>query len=466
MRKFNAVLVEDEVTAGERTLDALNKAGFDVLWHKDAESALAEDEHSRLIDLIVVDRKLPQIEGEEASNQIGDELLTLLLERHTDVPIVIFSGYTGIEHMQFATGNRGAILLRNGTVNIDRARVFEKGQSLEFDSHVAAVRDLLESLEDIEVLYDKTPSDLDRRILRRVAFEYGGSSVNARALGGGFSGAAVWLCEVWRDDSLHARVVVKRQRRRLEPGGFQSLCEAKLVAGTTATLSGFCSGFFCGLQQIAANSPASLMELIVSSPHEAATSLTKLRSSLDTIGQGSTGQATISDIGAPYAAWTQVERTGDFLGRRVPAGSRLASSRRAAQHGDLHPGNVLVSEGQPVLIDFDNQTFGSPLLDPISLLLGPLFHEDSELRLGEWPSVGQLVDFLGEDFLAGCPAPDYFAAAADWIRSRTTSERELSAVVLAYASRQLKYDDVVSSPVTRARAIALANWAVLAIEAS
>ncbi len=465
MPKYNAILIEDQYDSAQRTIAALNKNGFSVRWLKDATEALnpEDDQQHLLVDLIVVDRKLPRTLGETPNNDVGDELLPLLLEKHPDIPVIVFSGYSAKEHMQFATGGRGSIVLRNGNVTFDRAKVFEKGQSLEFDQYVASVRDLLESFDDIEVNADTQPGPLDNRLLRRVAFEYGGASISARSLGGGLSGAEVWLCEVSREGAVHARAVLKRQQKRLQPGGFQSLCEAKLAAGTTATIAGFCGGAFCAIQQIAGESPTPLMHIIRDDDAAAAAILASLRRSLDSLHRGVTVQISIADVAVPFADWSRIEDAHRFLSEDIPSATRMASSIRAFQHGDLHPGNVLVSHDQPVLIDFDNQTIGSPLIDPIALLFGPLFHEDSGLRELDWPREDQLDDFLGEDFLSECPAPLYFSAVIDWINDRKSSNRELYALVLAYACRQLKYRDVLDAPMIKGRAVKLAEWATLAI---
>lgn len=468
MAKFNAILIEDEPNAAARTIEALETRGFEVEWFSDATSVLEATSRGAIVDLVVVDRKLPRTSGDVPSNAVGDELLITLLGRYTDVPLVVFSGYTEVGHIQFATGNRGTIQLRAGTVSVDRSVVFEKGQSLEFDRYVASIKDLLESFEDIEVRVDgpQGPNKLDQRLLRRVAFEYNGTSITASALGGGLSGAAVWFCEIFRRGALHARVVVKRQQKRLEPGGFQSLCEARLTAGTSATVTGFCSGFFCGVQQIVSTSPRSLMESIVQDPTEAETIVQKLRAGLDPIATGPVNQSSVEEIAAPYASWAQIENAIISSGLEPPSASRLASSRLTSQHGDLHPANVMISEDQPVLIDFDSQTSGSALLDPVALLLGPLFHGDSSMRHGDWPSIAQADSLMGSEYLTDCPAPGYFGQIVNWIADRKSSERELASVVLAYACRQLKYEDVRSCQKTRERAVALIRWSLVSIDNS
>lgn len=462
MPRFRAILVEDEPSAAAFTSDALEAAGFDVVVYADALSA---QEHGAatadLIDLLILDRRLPFRSGEAPSDNVGDDLLTAMLLKHPDLPAVVFSGHTGFEHLQFATTERGVVSLANGVFEFDRVRLFEKGQSLEFDAYVGKVHSALSALQDIQItgLDTAALTPHDRRLLRRVAFEFGGNSIDAKALSGGLTDSPVWLCEIESSQGSVARVVVKRQVKTREPGGFQNLCPAQITAGVIGAIRGFCGGFYVTVQQLVGSDPVPLLDLLGSDDASSLAAVTVLRESL---GQMSTGQRTnvsIAEIGSPFADWTTVVERGASFGITVPPGSRIAATKSSPRHGDLHPGNVLVADGHPVIIDFDSQTSGSPLVDILALQLGPLFHPDSSLFRAAWPTIEQCRRFETEDFLDGCPAPGYFALLADWIDDSLTSSREHAALVLAYAVRQLKYSDVLDNELARSRAIALAQWA-------
>ncbi|MCS5722506.1 phosphotransferase [Herbiconiux sp. CPCC 203407] len=467
MPRFRAILVEDEPTAAQFTTDALEAAGFDVVVYADALSAQEHvDSTADLIDLLVLDRRLPFRPGEAPSDEVGDDLLTAMLLKHPDLAAIVFSGHTGFEHLQFATTERGIVSLGNDAFVFDRVRLFEKGQSLEFDEYVGRVHHALSALQDIQIT-GVDPAELtahNRRLLRRVAFEFGGSSIDAHTLSGGLTGSPVWLCTVESDHGSIARVVAKRQIKTREPGGFQNLCPAQITAGVVDTIKGFCGGFYVTIQQLVGSSPTPLLDLIDTDEATAVAAIGILRDSLGQMSSGQRANVSIEEIAAPFAPWSTVVERGVRFGIHVPPGSRIAATRSAPRHGDLHPGNVLVADGHPVIIDFDSQTSGSALVDVLALHLGPLFHPDSPLFGAAWPTIDQCGQFATDAFLDDCPAPDYFAFLADWSNQSFSSAREYSALVLAYAVRQLKYPDVLRDDLTRSRAIALANWAAARLD--
>ncbi|GAA4193350.1 hypothetical protein GCM10022219_15040 [Microbacterium oryzae] len=467
MPRFRAILVEDEPSAAQFTTDALEAAGFDVVVYSDALSAQEHvDSTADLIDLLVLDRRLPFRSGEAPSDKVGDDLLTAMLLKHPDLAAVVFSGHTGFEHLQFATTERGVVSLGNDAFVFDRVRLFEKGQSLEFDAYVGRVHSALSALQDIQITGIE-PSELtahNRRLLRRVAFEFGGSSIDARPLAGGLTDSPVWLCSIESHHGSMARVVAKRQIKTREPGGFQDLCPAQITAGVVGTIRGFCGGFYVTIQQLVGSNPVPLLELIVTDEEAAVAATTVLRDSLGQMSIGQRVNVSVEEIGAPFAPWSTVVERGASFGIKVPPGSRIAATSSAPRHGDLHPGNVLVADGHPVIIDFDSQTSGSQLIDVLTLQLGPLFHPDSPLFGAEWPTIDQCEQFGTDAFLDDCPAPDYFALLADWSDQSCTSVRELSALVLAYAVRQLKYADILGNDLTRSRAVAIARWAAARLD--
>lgn len=466
MPRFRAILVEDEPPAAAFTSDALEAAGFDVVLYEDAISAQEHvDSRADLIDLLVLDRRLPLRTGETPKDAVGDDLLSAMLSKHPDLVAVVFSGHTGLEHSQFATAERGVVSLGNGVFEFDRVRLFEKGQSIEFDDYLSRVHRALSAVQDIQILGVEI-SQLtahDKRLLRRVAFELGGSSIAARALGGGLSDSAVWLCEVEGERAATARVVAKRQIKTRDPGGFQTLCPAQITAGTVGTIRGFCGGYYVTIQQLVGADPTPLLALIAADQEAAVASTLILREGLSTMTAGQRSNVAIQDIAAPFARWELIEQLGLEFGIDVPPGSRIAATMSAPRHGDLHPGNVLVADGRPVIIDFDSQTVGSQLVDVIALQYGPLFHPDSPLFGSEWPSPEQCAAPLSDGFLDECPYPAYFDLMSGWAHEATTSPREHAAVVLAYAIRQLKYPDVVNNRRSRDRAVALATWAATSL---
>lgn len=469
MSKPRALLVEDEPSSAQKTAEALQSAGFDVLCYADAASAIEHDASiNEFVDLLVLDRRVPRLHGEAPYDSVGDELLTAMLQKHTDLVAIVFSGHTGFEHLQFATAERGVIAMQNNQsskYSFDRVRLFEKGQSLEFDDYVARVHGVLSQLDDIELICeDAELSPHDKRLLRRLAFEFEGESISARRLAGGLTDAPVWLCSINGHNAPTARVVAKRQKKPGQPGGFQTVCPAQLTAGTIYVVSGFCGGFRLAVQQLVGDDPEPLLDLLGGDPDRAGVIVTALKEGLEGMPSGQQVSLQIADIASPFGEWARFRELGLDFGVVVPPGTKIATTIRSPQHGDLHPANVLVANERPIVIDFDSQTAGSELIDVVALLLGPIFHRESPLRQGSWPTKEQCHDFMGTSFLDGCTAVAYFSVVIDWLRHRQKSPRELAALILAFSMRQLQYDDVLECPQVRDRAVALATWATAQLE--
>lgn len=461
MVRLKAILVEDELATADATRSALEEIGFQVFHYEDAVSALAGDATSgTLVDLLVLDRRLPKVVGDEPSDSVGDELLDSMLLQHPDLVSIVFSGHTGFEHSQFVYADRGNIAMANGSIQLDRVRLFGKAQSIEFDEYARKVYQIVSTLDDIQILTETSLNEFEKRLVRRVAVEFAGLSVGVTPLKGGLTEAKVWLCNIEGPEGPSARVVAKEQSKLPAAGGFQALCPAHLTAGTMVIVQGFCGGRIATAQQLAGGDPISLLDLLASDPESASAVVGVVTRGLSEMVGGQPVNIPVQEVGEAYLAWDGARNRAASFGLTLPLGSKIALTTRSAQHGDLHPGNVLVQDGHPVIIDFDSQTTGSELVDGISLLLGPIFHRDSVRSKATWPSVDQCRLFLTAEFWVDCDALGYFETVAEWLADRQRSPRELAAVVAAYSLRQLRYHDVVSDNLTRGRALALVEWAI------
>lgn len=112
-------------------------------------------------------------------------------------------------------------------------------------------------------------------------------------------------------------------------------------------------------------------------------------------------------------------------------------------HGDLHGGNILVSEdGTCVLIDYGDVEEGPASLDPITLEFSLLFHPSGSLRGSGWPARGQASHWSNlDEYLTGCPAAGFIRACRQWALDVAAGQREVAASAYSYLVRQLKYAD-------------------------
>lgn len=465
MAKF-AILVEDDIEQAEFSKAVLAESGFDTVHFTDIESARAQIrsvEHP--IDVVVLDRRLPVTALDEPVDNHGDDLLNDWTTRFSDTPFIIFTGYTSIEHLQFSTRNRGTISVGAPGDTIDRVTPFQKSQAIEFSEFVQHLSFLIDGISDVEVVgLDSSGDDakIDRQLLARVALHFEGVALRATALAGGVKGLAVWHCRVTDEKARPiASVVVKKTsgRKSLAPGGLHTLLPSPFIAAPIAEISGLCFGKRLLVMQSADSAPVSAMSLLKDDDNRAARNLEKIAELEGTHLQGRPSQVTVAKLAEPLVNWAKLSELMLKYEIDAPRGTLTATTRVGAQHGDMHPGNILEVNGNPVLIDFDSETEGSMALDAVTALLAPLFHETSPIRSQEWPLADQCLDVFSEQFLDGCPIPMWTSASQRWCASTVQSEREQWALTLAFAVRQLNFKDVQDDQVVLGRALAIARSA-------
>ncbi|WP_110802463.1 phosphotransferase [Mycolicibacterium iranicum] len=461
-----ALLVEDEVGPAEDVTQILNDCGFDVVLFDSYQGVMdGLASISRPIDVVILDRRLPRISTDEPTEQVGDDLLEELLDMLPDTPFVVFTGYTSFEHSQFVTGDRGIIEVGGPLEHMDRVKPFKKGQTLELKAYLEKISSYVYAMNDIEIAdVDTVPPDgPQRRLLRRICWFYGGAKIRAKSLLGGLTESSVWECEIF--DSQHqpaASIVVKVSTvsKKTPAGGFHNLLPASFVAAPGAVISGLCGGARVQVLQLVGRAPVSLLQLIASDELRAAEALRSLSAVIIESINGHATAVNLRDLVEPLISWERLIELLTEAHLPVPRPTIKISSRMAPQHGDLHPGNILIAGQSPVLIDFDSEVLGGRPLDALTALLSPIFHRDSPIREHVWPNATQCSAIGTDDFLVGCPCPAWVEVAQAWVRQTVTSPREQWGLILGFAVRQLKYPDVISSEVLAVRAKAFAEAAL------
>lgn len=464
------VLVEDEYQQAEMTREVLEKAGFEVL-HFDsiAPARTYLSDSTELIDLFVLDRRLPVKTGQLATDEMGDDILEQIREEYNDARIIVFTGNATIPHVQKVMQGGGQLPCRKGHRPIDRVTALQKGQFIEFKEEVERFRALLQSLEDIEVVI---PNDaggsgaVDKRSLRRLAFEYEGVSLSAHLMVGGLTDAPVWRCEIHRAEGHVATVIAKRVKSLAVSGGLPEVLPRVATTAKMATVSGLMQGCHLNVLQLAGESPYALMDELVLRPSDAVDLARPVWEALSKVGAQQKTLA-LADLCSPLIAWEQLSRVLQNYGLSVPPGSLTASTRIGLRHCDLHPGNILIDDDSAVLIDFDSEEFAAGVLDPITMMISTLVHPGSPIRGSGWPNRLEIEQYYGtRDFGVGHACEAWFGGVYNWVQECQSSEREFWAVTLAYAARQLGYQDVRDDPATVDRVVALASRAVRALSNS
>ena len=469
MNDHLAILVEDDAEQVPRARKLFEDAGFQVQHFYDASSAyegvLA---HVKEVRLIILDRRLPPVRGEQDQDEVGDQLLDSSLAVAPDVPFLVFSGHSDYAHLQKALSKRGTISLREGECELDRVTVLKKGQAPEAQKFAREVRDHIRNIANIEVLatggLSFEPSD--QWLLKRVGYEYGAKAVRIRPLVGGATGAEVWICALEDAGGATGEVVIKRSKKRARGDGLQALLPAGMAAATVKRVHGLSGGLLAQVMQPAGKGPVPLDSLIQANDSLCVAVTEQVISALDDMPHGNLTHLPLRDVVLPFAAWEEVILQAERHGYEVPDADMEITTRSAQQHGDLHPGNVLVVQGRAVLIDFDSQVVGSRLVDPVAMLLGGAFHRASSLRSVQWPME---ATFAGKGVLGwkdDAPYGDVVERLTGWMVGRSEGEREMYAVLLGFASRQLTYRDVQEDSRLEGAAAALARWCCAGLGAS
>lgn len=459
-----AVLVEDDPEQAAVSLQVLNDVGFEVRAF-DAVAPVLDylQRPPELVDLFVLDRRLPVQVGQPASDELGDELLDEVRSRFHDSRIIVFTGFASIQQVQNVARGSGQLPSHMGEP-IDRVSALQKSQSLEFRAQVQLLWSLLQSIDDIEIIPvgDSLSSmgPMHRRMLQRLAHHYGAVSLTVRPLGGGLTGAAVWLCEREGRQGSLGPVVVKQTRPDKQPQAvLTELVPRSCVATRIDTVSGLMSGESLAVFQVAGQRPVPLMDLIATNPDRAADIARPIGEALRAV-PAQRRVLSLAELCAPIVEWSKLTVLLEQHQVDVPPDSLTVSADVAVRHCDLHPGNLLDVDGQGVLIDFDDAAYGAGGIDPITLLLSTLAHRDSPIRGAGWPNVSHIEATFGtREFGAGHPCAAWFKGMHDWIEQSCVGRRERWGLTLAYAGKQLKYRDVYSEPDVLVRVAAVARRA-------
>lgn len=460
MSKPRAVLVDDDKQQLEEVSSTIADAGYELITFESVGEALNFlDTAETLIDLFVLDRKLPMRIGEKAVDELGDELFRIVTAGHPDARVIVFSGFTDFDHAQESMERTGFVF-DDGKERIDRVSVVRKSQFDKFERFVRELRDLILRFDMIEISTTGAINEHQKRILRRVAYHYGASAISAQLLAGGLTGADVWRCEVVSPSGPIAAVVAKVGESFPTAGGLQDLLPRDSIARRVEVIRGLMGGSIISILQLAGTSTTSLMSLIASNDLEAARVVQSLRVGLDALERSQARSIPLRELVEQILDWNKLETELKSIGLVTPSPGLWVTTSMVMSHTDLHAANILVCDGSPVLIDSDENKFSSALRDPAVLLMSSWVHPDSPFHDADWPTIEWISGNFGDRMFARSSlSPAWCAEVLDWMDERSASPREYWAIVLAYGVRQLRFENVRSNADVNAKVVALVTLA-------
>lgn len=469
MGRMKAVLVEDDSQQAEETIEVLEAAGFSVEWFMDAHSARDGLEgKTGLVEIFIVDRKLPEKIGERALDAHGDTLFEWIEERWPATRILIFSGHVDFDYLQEKTEGAG-LLFDDDQTRMSRISVFRKDQTDLFDAAIRSLRDLLSRISDVELRLSgdlSAVSEVDRRVLRCVAIRYQATTLSGSLLSGGLTGAKVWNCEIYRESRFLMHVVVKDGSEATGAVGLAEGFPRAYVANCIARVPALNAGVIAAVLHWAGSGGTPLMSRVLVSKDSDVEPLETLAEAFVALPAVATTEK-VSDLVEPVFPWDRAATIFKEWGLRLPSGTAYVSTSKSLSHLDLHPMNVIVCNETPVLIDWDGSGHHSALIDPLTLLLSTLTHPDSPIRGSAWIDANEIRENFGrDDFGANSVYRVWFGAVGRWISKTKQSDREFHAITLAYVARQLEYPDVKADADMCGRLIEIAKVSIEELEAS
>lgn len=468
---WKAVVVEDDEEQLEYLTDFLIGLDFDVTAFDCASGALSYLENGveqGNVDLFVLDRYLPFEVGGNLGSSFGDRLFDKVIEKFPDSRVFVFSGALD-EGRLLALINKQRALVEVGDCRINHVSLYAKDASLEFEKDVAVYVGYLRELSRIELRQEPSRVQADdtwNRILRRVAFEYGASSIEASFLSGGLSGSQVWHCKLYDEQSALATIVVKDGDRQYRGGGLAEILPANLSTSTIRLVAGGMHGSVARVLQFAGDGASSVMEVLGASPERAVSMVEMVAREL---GKVDTKQSlvTVREIVDTLFNWDEAALLASEFGVSMVDPGMHVTVNRGVRHGDLHLDNILSIGSNPILIDFDDRVIASSSVDAVTMFLCTLCHTSSPLHGESWPSVDDINEFFGSGTFGKGHAWEFWltSVSALCVKARD-DEREFWSVVFAYCIRRLKYPDVRSDLGVLERVIALCKLSSLKLKNS
>jgi CheY-like chemotaxis protein len=455
---MRALVVEDD----RAFADELARILRERLRHPPSHIAFAQSRDSaysyldqEFFDLLLLDLKIPTVDGAlDADPRHGLAVFGRARQIAPGTPIFVLTGSPAEDFIPDLLAGQQHVDIWGEGRKVGTVEFLKKYRFDEAPAKLEPIADAVWALSEVEL--DRGDTDLgleDDRLVRIFARRVGGTRCVAKMIGGGLSNAKVIRLKVTdvqgapvydavaklgsiaevRDESERFETHVARldpatTPRKLQTLEFGAKAQAAVFYGLADgfNLDGFgvClrpEDLFCSVPTILSEATRRWREGIA-----------ETRRSVREIRRRLISDEDFQRVTKPH----NILWLNDFESRQI-------QTHWGCVHGDLHGGNVLVSEdGTCVLIDYGDVGEGPASLDGITLEFSLLFHPKGPLRTGGWPAPGQASQWANLDqYLIGCPAAGFIAACRGWANEVAAGQREVAASAYSYLVRQFKYVD-------------------------
>lgn len=434
------LLVEDSEVSARTTRAAVDRVCpgatiVEVGCRDDALSEIAAQE----FDGIICDIRIPPIEGSAAADdEHGFMVHAAARSTCPGTPLVFLSAFATLTKVKHHIAAGGGMVT-----------VVEKDAMEEFEEWLGDLRDRLAEVDTFCTISTPDTDDPAFEAAVKIYAKKVGHSQAAISVGRGFSGASVGRVQL-TGNGPGASVFMKvhdHERTVDEYGRYAKYVQNRLDSGFFAPML---EPFHEGLGKKAA-----LVSTLAGEGHRPISRLAADDSS------GADAVKLLREALAPWRAESRTESMAVVELRRrklsddEPAfapyrnepwvtncESLIVDFEFTIGHCDLHGENVLVDRfGRPMLIDYGDIGDHVSVVDPITLELGLIFHEDGPARgtawansvdWGTWPDV--------DAFAADSPFRNFIHECREWALA-VGDEDAVLAFGYAHAMRQIRYPD-------------------------
>lgn len=447
------LIVEDDDGAVATFASLLHAAAGEArLLHASCRNEAVEllEDRREEFDLIVCDLKIPpQPNSLDVQDVYGSEVALLAASRHPETPRLILTGHGDEIDTRRLTEGYGLFQPGSDATSLPLVKLIHKHESQDIEAYLAKAAQIYSRLDSVEVSGGESIllTAFEQRAVAQFITEQGGVGGVISRLGG-LSDSKAFKLEVL-DPSSVARVTVFAKI------GPRADIEDELAAGSRGVLGvidpAIVPNHIASRGAGSGRSAASFFSLAdrfvdtlfaASGDHSRSLRVVeRLKESLEpwqslgderSLEVGRFRRGLLGDgVLLPYvdeldgASWREFE-------------SEWFTADWCRQHGDLHGGNVLVSQsGEPMLVDFADSSWLPSVMDPVSLELSLTFHPDSPVG-GELSDHALKFGFLEPGYLTTGPLSDLRLSLREWATA-VADEGTIRSVVYAHALRQLKY---------------------------